>query len=195
MNVTQLTTHYFTQRTTNQTQIIIDDLEPFQIYHCYIVAVTVGKGPYTAAVTVITEEGGNIVAILFRSESVQLFPSPAPSSPPQSVSIHVVDSTSLAITWSPPPLEKCNGIIRKYSIKIIEKGNIKTLTFSTQSTMFNTSILSPFTTYFVKIAAFTVDYGPYTQLQKVTTLQNGKSLLPSILNAITRNFYSAIRLP
>ena len=58
VNITQKSTQYFAQEITNQTQIIITNLKPYHIYHCYIVAVTVDKGPYTEAVTVLTEEAG-----------------------------------------------------------------------------------------------------------------------------------------
>ena len=34
------------------------NLKPNHIYHCYIVAVTVDEGPYTVAVSVLTEETG-----------------------------------------------------------------------------------------------------------------------------------------
>ena len=46
------------QEITNQTQIIIDGLKPYHISHCYIVAVTIDEGPYTVAVSVLTEEAG-----------------------------------------------------------------------------------------------------------------------------------------
>ena len=46
------------QEITNQTQIIVDGLKPYNIYHCHIVAVTVDEGPYTVAVSVLTEEAG-----------------------------------------------------------------------------------------------------------------------------------------
>ena len=58
VNVTQSNTQYLTQETTNQTQIVIYNLKPYTIYHCYVVAVTVDEGPYTDAISVITDEAG-----------------------------------------------------------------------------------------------------------------------------------------
>lgn len=58
VNVTQIATEYFTQLVTNQTQIIIEDLKPYHIYHCHVSAITVDEGPYTTAITVLTEEAG-----------------------------------------------------------------------------------------------------------------------------------------
>ena len=48
----------FTQYVTNQTQLIVEGLKPYHTYHCHIVAVTVDEGPYTTAVSVVTEEDG-----------------------------------------------------------------------------------------------------------------------------------------
>ena len=58
MNITQSDSQYLTQETTNQTQIVIDNLKPYTIYHCYVVAVTVDEGPYTDAISMITDEAG-----------------------------------------------------------------------------------------------------------------------------------------
>ena len=58
INITEALTGLQIQEITNQTQIIIDGLKPYHIYHCYIVAVTVDEGPYTVAVSVLTKEAG-----------------------------------------------------------------------------------------------------------------------------------------
>ncbi len=58
VNVTQQNNQFFSQETTNQTQVIIENLDPYTIYHCYIVAITVAEGPYTEVVAVLTEEAG-----------------------------------------------------------------------------------------------------------------------------------------
>ena len=58
VNITQSDSQCLTQETTNQTQIVIDNLKPYTVYHCYVVAVTVGEGPYTDAISVITDEAG-----------------------------------------------------------------------------------------------------------------------------------------
>ena len=58
VNVTQIATQYYTQLVTNQTQIIIENLKPYHIYHCYVSAITIDEGPYTTAVTVLTDEAG-----------------------------------------------------------------------------------------------------------------------------------------
>ena len=58
VNITEIVTQYFNQVVTNQTQIIIEDLKPYHIYHCYVSAITIDKGPYTTVITVLTGEAG-----------------------------------------------------------------------------------------------------------------------------------------
>ena len=58
VNVTQLESEYYTQKTTNQTQININNLKPNTVYHCYVAAITVDEGPYSDGVVVITDEIG-----------------------------------------------------------------------------------------------------------------------------------------
>ena len=182
VNVSQSDTQYLTQETTNQTQIVIYNLKPYTIYHCYVVAVTVDEGPYTDAISVITDEAGWFVytdSIISISLLLLLnYSFVAPSASPQSISVDVLDSTNIAISWSPPPTSKHNGIIRKYSIEIFTN-NYKILTFTTGSTSFNTSALNPYTTYSIRVAAFTVETGVYSELYNVTTLQDGKNVFNS----------------
>ena len=63
VNITEVATGIFTQHFSNQTQITIDNLHPFYTYHCYVTAVTVGEGPYTDLVIVITDEAGNFACV------------------------------------------------------------------------------------------------------------------------------------
>ena len=99
----------------------------------------------------------------------------APSSAPISLSVSAVDSLSIFLSWSPPLASDHNGIIRSYSIKVTAISDIYTdvFSFSTLATTFNTSVLSPFTTYSVQVAAVTVATGPFTSAYNVTTQQDG----------------------
>ena len=58
VNVTEIATGHFAQHISNQTQITIENLHPFYAYHCQVTAVTVGEGPYTDVVIVVTDESG-----------------------------------------------------------------------------------------------------------------------------------------
>lgn len=58
LNITETLTNTLLEKVTNQTQIVVTGLKPYHRYNCTIVAVTVDEGPYTVAVTVITDEDG-----------------------------------------------------------------------------------------------------------------------------------------
>ena len=158
------------QEITNQTQIIIDGLKPYHIYHCYIVAVTVDEGPYTVAVSVLTEEAGKYTNNYIYYNLVLNI---APSAPPQSLVVSVTSSTSMLISWNPPPMLTQNGIIREYSVIVHNVMSGVDLTFFTLHTQLNISVLRPYTTYSVKVAATTVAFGPFTNTFNITTLQDG----------------------
>ena len=58
MNITEAGSGYFSQNTTDQTQITIDNLVPHRLYTCYIAAVTIAVGPYTGEIQVTTDIDG-----------------------------------------------------------------------------------------------------------------------------------------
>lgn len=64
VNVTEVITNTFAQHFSNQTQITIEDLHPYYFYHCQVTAVTVGEGPYTDVVVVVTDEAGKLISII-----------------------------------------------------------------------------------------------------------------------------------
>ena len=94
----------------------------------------------------------------------------APSMPPQSLTVRVTSSISLTATWDAPLSESHNGIIRAYVV-VVHSGIDQT--FTTINRAFNMSGLKPYTTYSVKVAAVTVETGPFTVLHNVTTLEDG----------------------
>ena len=85
----------------------------------------------------------------------------------------VTSSTSMLISWDPPPTLAQNGIIREYSVIVHNVKSGVDLIFFTLHTQLNISVLSPYTTYSVKVAAITVASGPFTNTFNVTTFQDG----------------------
>ena len=79
----------------------------------------------------------------------------------------------MLISWDPPPTLAQNGIIREYSVIVYNVKSGVDLTFFTLHTQLNISVLSPYTTYSVKVAAITVASGPFTNTFNITTLQDG----------------------
>lgn len=70
-------------------------------------------------------------------------------------------STSILLTWDPPPIHERNGIITSYTITHVVAGNSSTLTTADQ--MLLVTNLRPFTPYTFEIAASTsIGLGPRT---------------------------------
>ncbi|NWX32886.1 PTPRD phosphatase, partial [Notiomystis cincta] len=87
-----------------------------------------------------------------------------PSAPPQDISCTSPSSTSILVSWKPPPLEKQNGIITAYSIKYvgIDGEDVKPheiLGISSDSTQYLLEQLEKWTEYRISVTAHT-DVGP-----------------------------------
>lgn len=95
--------------------------------------------------------------------------STAPSVPPRSVQATVLSSTSIRLTWSPPTVEGTNGIIRRYEVSISDVPNQFSLT--TSHTVYN---LRPYRSYRFRVAAHTLERGPFSVEVEAQTLQDGK---------------------
>ncbi|NXH04040.1 PTPRD phosphatase, partial [Loxia leucoptera] len=87
-----------------------------------------------------------------------------PSAPPQGISCTSPSSTSILVSWKPPPVEKQNGIITAYSIKYIgiDGEDVKPheiLGISSDSTQYLLEQLEKWTEYRISVTAHT-DVGP-----------------------------------
>lgn len=97
----------------------------------------------------------------------------APSSPPQSVMLSPVSSTSIGLAWAPPAIGDRNGVITQYriTITVINTGQVISLTSNSVST--RVTGLHPYYVYECIISAFTVGIGPYSQALQITTPEDG----------------------
>lgn len=85
----------------------------------------------------------------------------------------VISSTSIVLTWDPPPIHERNGIITTYTITQVGAGNTSTLT--TSALMLTVDNLRPFTSYTFDIAASTaIGRGPMSVNRTVMTFQDGR---------------------
>lgn len=101
------------------------------------------------------------------------FPS-VPSGAPQSVSI-VPSSTTLTLTIEEPLPEHQNGIITGYLVRVTRASNGNRQEQSSTDASVTVSSLTPYTQYFVNIAASTVNgTGPFGESYEVTTLEAGE---------------------
>ncbi|NXW67048.1 PTPRD phosphatase, partial [Hirundo rustica] len=87
-----------------------------------------------------------------------------PSAPPQDISCTSPSSTSILVSWKPPPVEKQNGIITAYSIKYIgiDGEDVKAheiLGISSDSSQYLLEQLEKWTEYRISVTAHT-DVGP-----------------------------------
>ncbi|XP_043371450.1 receptor-type tyrosine-protein phosphatase delta isoform X22 [Dermochelys coriacea] len=87
-----------------------------------------------------------------------------PSAPPQDISCTSPSSTSILVSWQPPPVEKQNGIITEYSIKYIgidgEDGKPQEiLGIASDTTQYLLEQLEKWTEYRISVTAHT-DVGP-----------------------------------
>ena len=86
----------------------------------------------------------------------------APSAPPQRLDVRSQSSTILQLSWTPPPYENQNGLIREYRINITEIETGRVFPFLSTVTSLSVSDLHPAYTYRCAVAAYTVGIGPST---------------------------------
>ena len=152
---------------TDQTSITVYRLHPHYNYTCSVAAYTVDVGPSTNHLVMMPEDGRYFVTGIYliqphvNMSSLQAFPThTAPSSPPQNLINQHLNSTSVKLSWDPPPPQDQNGVIRKYSVIL------RNTTMSQYCTTTETSLtliqLTPNSTYHWTIAAHTVSIGPYS---------------------------------
>lgn len=98
----------------------------------------------------------------------------APASSPEELNVTTIASSSVSLTWSPPPVNLRNGIIREYKINVSEVETGRELEFYSSTSAITISTLHPFYTYLCRVSAFTVEYGPYTEDLVFMTLEDGE---------------------
>ena len=97
-----------------------------------------------------------------------------PSGPPQHLTVLFVSSTTVSLSWDPPSIQDQNGVIVQYHIYICNE-LLKECTMETsEETLYTVSGLHPFYTYYINVAAATIDVGPSSSYVAVTCLEDGK---------------------
>ena len=104
---------------------------------------------------------------------ILLLLTPAPSSSPTNLDVRQVTSTSFVLSWSAPPPQEQNGLIRHYRVRCIyQDEDLETLTDSSTERLI--SNLHPYYNYTCSVAAVTIAQGPYSSTVLVTTLEDGE---------------------
>ena len=102
---------------------------------------------------------------------------PAPNAAPEALVAVNVSSTSIVLSWSPPPTSQQNGIIREYTVNITEVETASLTVLSSTTTSLLVPSLHPYYTYECAVSAYTVDNGPYSEVLTVTTSEDGTFLI------------------
>ena len=98
-----------------------------------------------------------------------------PDAPPQNLTINVLSSTSVQLSWEPPIQTTHNGILRTYHILVVN--NNSDILVDSSVTTHNISNLTPFTRYSFQIRAENnAGVGPYSEAVNATTLEDGEPL-------------------
>jgi len=104
----------------------------------------------------------------------KFFHSSAPSQPPTNVQVPVINPREVELVWAPPPMDKQNGIIRRYIINVTSVDDGEELITYSQTTNTLVQNLHPFTTYACSVSAETVNPGPFSPPIVVQTPEDGK---------------------
>lgn len=90
----------------------------------------------------------------------------APTHGPTNLTVVDTGPSHIHLTWSHPPEDAHQGIIRKYHVYTTEQETGKALFNATTAddTEILLSFLHPFYVYHIKVAAFTVQEGNFTSL-------------------------------
>ncbi|XP_074598479.1 cell adhesion molecule DSCAM-like [Brevipalpus obovatus] len=92
------TTHKTMLIPGNQTNVTVNNLRPFSAYYFRVIAEnSIGRSHPSNTQTVVTAEK-------------------KPSEPPQLVKVSALSSSSVKVSWSPPPSDHVNGLIRGYQV-------------------------------------------------------------------------------
>lgn len=91
-----------------------------------------------------------------------LFLTTAPVVPPEDLSFVILNSRSIALSWSAPSERDRNGVIKQYRINIteIDTGNYWQITAIDNNT--TVGALHPFYSYSIIVSAETVALGPFS---------------------------------
>ena len=88
--------------------------------------------------------------------------SAAPDAPPSNVVAEAVDTSSIRVSWDPPPAEMINGIITEYVLTYvpITNPNSETPLRVTRGTEELVSGVTPDTAFIFTVVAVTIDISP-----------------------------------
>ena len=101
-------------------------------------------------------------------------PKLVPTAPPENLTVVVLDSRSLRLSWTPLPADHQNGEVLGYSITLVAVETGTASQHNSSSTSLTISELHPYYTYQCRVAAFnSAGIGPFTAVVEKMTDQDG----------------------
>ena len=88
-----------------------------------------------------------------------------------------MNSTTITLSWDPPPFNQINGHIQHYVVPVTEHENALECQEHSNYTQVILQSLHPYYTYTCRVAAVTTGPGPYTQNVTIQLLEDGKNFL------------------
>lgn len=92
-------------------------------------------------------------------------------------------STTIALSWSPPPEDQLNGVIRHYIVIVEEIDSGRSFTLVSPSPHIVLGDLHPFYTYNVSVCPVTVSTGPCAYFEPVQLPPDGMFFIVTLLYA------------
>ena len=93
---------------------------------------------------------------------------------PMNVMVDLITSSTVNISWDPPPPEHTNGVILYNVIHLTDLHNKLTQNITTSSNWVQVMDLHPYYSYSFQLAAVTVSQGPFSDTQVFTTPEDGE---------------------
>ena len=162
--------------TSIHSQIVIGDLHPFYTYNFSVCAVTTDIGPCTYFEQVQLPQDGKLdLYVPLTPAACSLLIVLVPTGAPESVAATSVSSTTVLLTWNPPPPDLQNGIITTYYVNMTElETGMASQMIVAGATQLLIDILHPYYVYnFYISAATTIGRGPYSPVFSIQTPEDG----------------------
>ena len=80
----------------------------------------------------------------------------------------------MTLSWSPPPEEQLNGVLRHYVLVVQELDSGRNVTLTSTDSMIVLSDLHPFYNYAISVCPVTVNTGPCANFETIQLPQDGK---------------------
>ena len=116
--------------------------------------------------------------------------SSVPTEPPQNINASSGNPTQITVVWDPPPCRQQNGVILRYRVRVVrDDSNVVVYDNSTGGQQQVIRDLSPFTSYFVEVAAATVNgTGSFSLKEGVKTDEDSETFTSRIITVFYHLF-------